>query len=51
MFRNELQRDVAQRFGCKVYTKKVEGIISYAIDKAFEDDIFKLLSNGKVARK
>ncbi len=51
MFRNELQRDVAQRFGCKVFTKKVEGIISYAIDKAFADDIFKLLNNGKIARK
>ena len=51
MFRNELQRDVAQRFGCKVFTKKVESIISYAIDKAFADDIFKLLNNGKIARK
>ena len=33
------------------YFVLVESIISYAIDKAFDDDVFKLLNNGKVARK
>ena len=49
MFRNELQRDVAQRFDCKVFTKKVEGIVSYAVDKALNENILKIASNGKVA--
>ena len=49
MFRNELQRDVAQRFDCRVFTKKVEGIISYAVEKALNENILKIASNGKVA--
>ena len=49
MFRNELQRNVAQRFGCKTFTKKAEGLVSYAIDKALNEDILKIANNGKIA--
>ena len=48
MFRNELQRNVAQRFGCKTFTKKAEGLVSYAVDKALNEDILKIANNGKI---
>ena len=45
----DLQRDVAKRFNCSKFTKVVEGYVSYAVDKALAEDVFKTLSNGKIS--
>lgn len=50
MDKQELLREVANRFGCTKFTKIAESHISLAIEKALLDNTLKTLSNGKIAR-
>lgn len=49
MQREELAREGARRFGCSKFTKVVEETFAYALDKALNEDILRVLNNGKIA--